>query len=213
MKTNKQIMSKKDIQRILKTEDSTQIYREYMNKTNDIMLVDLGLTSGTLWADRNIGADAPEQTGDYYRFGEIVAFTEDSPGYVYDKIKRDIAGTDMDAATMSLGTNYRMPTFNQIKELFDECKWKWTKQNGAEGMKVTGPNDNSIFFPASGYRGDYNGSLNDVGLYGCYWSASALNDYIGHAFDFHSGEWRSSCYGRAYGYPIRAVSGEFATKN
>ena len=32
--------------------------------------VDLGLPSGTLWADRNVGADTPEDYGDYYAWGE-----------------------------------------------------------------------------------------------------------------------------------------------
>ena len=32
--------------------------------------VDLGLPSGTLWADRNIGADFPEDSGDYFAWGE-----------------------------------------------------------------------------------------------------------------------------------------------
>ena len=32
--------------------------------------VDLGLPSGTLWADRNIGADSPEGYGDYFAWGE-----------------------------------------------------------------------------------------------------------------------------------------------
>ncbi len=33
--------------------------------------VDLGLTSGTLWATCNVGADAPESYGAYYAWGEV----------------------------------------------------------------------------------------------------------------------------------------------
>ncbi len=33
-------------------------------------IVDLGLPSGTLWADRNIGASSPEDYGDYFAWGE-----------------------------------------------------------------------------------------------------------------------------------------------
>ena len=178
------------------------------NSPSGVQLIDLGLPSGTLWADRNLGADAPEKAGDYYRFGETVPFTENSPEYVYDKIEGDIAGTDRDAATVNLGKNYRMPTFDQIKELLDECKWTWTKQNGVKGMKVTGPNGNSIFFPASGYRNISNGSLNNVGSYGYYWSASAYNSNLGHILTFYSGYWYWCSNYRAYGFPVRAVAEE-----
>ena len=34
--------------------------------------VDLGLPSGTLWATCNVGADSPEEYGDYFAWGETV---------------------------------------------------------------------------------------------------------------------------------------------
>ena len=183
------------------------------NTPSGVQLIDLGLTSGTLWADRNLGADAPEEAGDYYRFGETVPFTENSPEYVYDKIEGDIAGTDRDAATVNLGKNYRMPTFDQIKELLDECKWTWTKQNGVKGMKVTGPNGNSIFFPASGCRLSSTGSLYNVGSLGYYWSASANYGSYGHNLYFNSSYWSWNYNNRANGFPVRAVAEEFAIKH
>ena len=175
------------------------------NAPSGVQLVDLGLPSGTLWTDRNLGADAPEETGDYYRFGETIPFTEDSHKYVYDEIDGNIAGTDRDAATVNLGKNYRMPTFNQIKELLDECKWKWTKQNGVNGMKVTGSNGNSIFFPASGHRRSA-WNTEDVCSFGVYWSVSAGNSNGAHFFGISSG---SMCWGssdRAFGLSVRAVA-------
>ena len=33
--------------------------------------VDLGLTSGTLWASKNIGADEPYKSGNYYGWGDV----------------------------------------------------------------------------------------------------------------------------------------------
>lgn len=183
------------------------------NTTSNVQLIDLGLPSGTLWADRNIGADAPEKAGDYFRFGETVAFTEDSPKYVYDDINESIAGTDRDAATANLGKNYRMPTFEQIKELLDECKWKWTKQNGVKGMKVTGPNGNSIFFPASGFRNFSSGTLYHVGSNGYCWSASPDSSSNGRYLYFSSGYWYWYNFVRANGFPVRAVAEEFAIKS
>ena len=185
------------------------------NAPSGVQLIDLGLPSGTLWADRNLGADAPEKAGDYYRFGETVPFTENSPEYVYDEIEGDIAGTDRDAATVNLGKNYRMPTFDQIKELLDECKWTWTKQNGVKGMKVTGPNGNSIFFPASGYRIYSDRSLRNVGSYGFYWSASAYGSSTINARNlyFNSSYWGWNYNSRSSGFPVRAVAEEFAMKH
>ena len=40
--------------------------------------VDLGLPSGTLWATCNIGADKPEDRGDYFMWGEITPLELDS---------------------------------------------------------------------------------------------------------------------------------------
>ena len=38
--------------------------------------VDLGLPSGTLWATCNVGANAPEENGDYFSWGETAAKEE-----------------------------------------------------------------------------------------------------------------------------------------
>lgn len=48
------------------------------NDTTSVQWVDLGLPSGLLWADRNVGAASPEDYGNYYAWGETV------PKEVYD---------------------------------------------------------------------------------------------------------------------------------
>ena len=175
--------------------------------TNNIQLIDLGLPSGTLWADRNIGADKPEGYGDYFCFGETVPFTVNSPEYVYNDINESIAGTDKDAATTILGTQFRMPTFEQIKELLRFCSRQWTQVNGVNGTIVTGPNGNSIFLPASGYRYSSGGYLYDVGSISCCWSASPKNYNYGYYLYFNWGYWNWEYNRRASGYPVRAVKG------
>jgi hypothetical protein len=40
---------------------------------NDVDAADSGLTSGTLWATRNVGAEKPWQYGDYFAWGETAA--------------------------------------------------------------------------------------------------------------------------------------------
>lgn len=174
-------------------------------KAKAIKAVDLGLPSGTLWADRNLGADAPEKAGDYFRFGETKPFIMYSPDYVFDKIEGCIAGTDRDAATIKLGKKYSMPTVEQFKELFNECKCKWIKLNGISGMKVTGPNGKRIFLPASNYRECGYGRLNSIGSSGFYWTATPRsNGYSCHLY-FERKGWKFLDEWRSCGYNIRPV--------
>lgn len=39
-------------------------------KNSSVVWVDLGLPSGLLWADRNVGASSPEDFGNHYAWGE-----------------------------------------------------------------------------------------------------------------------------------------------
>ena len=65
-------------------------------------------------------------------------------------------------------------------------------------------------FPASGYRNNSNGSLNNVGSNGYYWSASANNSNNGHNLNFNSSNWNWNNNNRANGFPVRAVAEAFA---
>ena len=152
--------------------------------------VDLGLPSGTLWATCNVGAVNPEDCGDYFAWGEVVPNKEyywwETTAWVYvenGKIylskyntkstngeidnKTELDPED-DAAYVNMGPEWRMPSRDQIFELFDYCTWEWTQVNGMNGQMVTGPNGNTVFFPASGIRLAYD--LDYVGEEGFYWS-------------------------------------------
>lgn len=176
----------------------------------NIKFIDLGLPSGTLWGDRNLGADAPEKYGDYYRFGQTTPFTEDSEEYEFRNFGENIAGTGNDAATVILGENFRMATYEQQKELLDLCTWEWANFNGVNGMKVTGLNGNSIFFPAAGEQIKYPQFLNNLkrneGCIGNYWiSLSSENGKDGFNMWFNDkiSDWsinRKTC-----AYSIRPV--------
>lgn len=61
----------------------------------------------------------------------------------------------------------KLPTYQQFKELRNECEWTWT----GSGYKVIGPNGNSIYLPAAGSRNCI-GDVGGVGKYGCYWSST-----------------------------------------
>ena len=103
-----------------------------------------------------------------------------------------------------------MPTKEEQDELRENCKWLFTSQNAVYGYEVTGPNGNSIFLPAAGYM--YEGTLDDAGSYGYYWSSSLDTDYPYNAFSviFYSDNvgWSSYLYrndGRFNGQSVRPV--------
>ena len=112
--------------------------------------IDLGLS--VKWASCNIGASSPERTGGYYACGETEVksnYTWETYKYYangkYTSIGTSICGTQYDVAHVKWGGQWRMPTLAELKELVNECTWTWTTLNGVKGMKVTGPNGNSIF--------------------------------------------------------------------
>ena len=153
---------------------------------NGYEAVDLGLS--VKWACCNVGASSPEGYGGYYAWGETeekssyyredYKFYNSSTGYDY-YIGSNISGTQYDVAHVKWGGSWRMPTLDEIKELVNNCTWKWTTQNGVNGQLVTGPNGNSIFLPAAGYR---NGTdLFNRGSLGNYWSATLVESYSDYA--------------------------------
>jgi len=154
--------------------------------------VDLGLPSGTRWATCNVGANSPTDYGNYYAWGETsTKTTYDWSTYRYcngdyDKLTKYCSESEYgnngftdnlttlqssdDAATANWGKGWRMPTGVEFEELTNNCTITWTTQKGVNGRLFTGPNGNSIFLPAAGYRLD--SSLYGGGSYGLYWSSS-----------------------------------------
>lgn len=59
-----------------------------------------------------------------------------------------ISDANHDPAKVNWGGNWRMPSTDEVKELIEKCEWEFS----GSGYKVTGPNGNSIFLPAAGYR-------------------------------------------------------------
>ena len=179
--------------------------------------VDLGLPSGTLWANMNVGAESPEDYGGYYAWGE----TEEKDWYDWSTyihcdgsaetchdLGSDIAGTEYDVAHVKWGGDWQMPTKEQINELLDNCTHEWTTVCGVNGHMFTGPNGNSIFLPAVGGR--WGGYLYNEGYYGNYWSSSQAPDDTGYACGlfFYSGDdsyWFDNI-DRSFGQSVRPVS-------
>ena len=151
------------------------------NDANHVHAVDLGLS--VKWACCNVGASVPEGYGGYYAWGE----TEERGDYTWDNYKyanmnigSNISGTSYDVAHVKWGGSWRMPTLDEIKELCNKCSWQWTEVNGIKGQKVTGPNGNSIFLPAAGYRDGT--EVYRRGSYGNYWSGTLYEYYSSDAY-------------------------------
>ena len=176
--------------------------------------IDLGLS--VKWATCNVGAESPEDYGSYYAWGE----TEEKSNYTlenykyynsstgdFNNIGSNISGTSYDVAHVKWGGSWRMPTLDEIKELYDKCSWQWIEVNGIEGQKVTGPNGNSIFLPAAGDR--FGTEVLGRGSYGDYWSGTLHENYSYGAYNltFYSDylDW-DNYYNRFYGHTVRPVT-------
>lgn len=190
--------------------------------------VDLGLPSSTLWATCNVGANSPEEYGDYFAWGETEPKTDYSwSTYKYCKgscdtmtkyctssdygivdNKTELEPSD-DAATANWGSEWQMPSLEQCKELYNNnyTTTTWTVMNGIYGrMIVSNSNGNSVFLPAAGWQAD--AIIDGTGGYGYYWSRSLYTTSgCDHALylDFASQyiDWASGY--RYYGRTIRPV--------
>ena len=158
---------------------------EVSGKISGHYYVDLGLS--VKWADRNIGALSSSDYGDYFAWGETETKDEytESNSVTYGVEMDDIAGNaEYDAATANWGNKWRMPTEDEIEELSDKCSWVWTSRNGYNGYLVTGPNANSIFLSAAGYRRET--WLAHGGSRGYYMSSTPYVDTHAFYLDFDS---------------------------
>lgn len=198
--------------------------------------VDIGLS--VKWATRNLGASTPSEYGDYYAWGEIETksrFSTDNymwfnyRGSVSEYIikynslsefgpvdQKKVLDKDDDAAFKKLGGNWRMPTADEMIELYSTAnssnyKWEWVEINGHYGWNITYlVNLNTIFLPAAGYRIEL--ALYKDNTEGYFWSSNVSvpvnkydNPYQAECLSIDKTE--VSIYGmyRYYGLPIRPI--------
>lgn len=213
-------------------------YANRIVPTSGTTWIDLGLPSGLLWASCNVGARNPEDYGDYfawaettpkvdynwgtYRYchsgnaSELTKYCNSSySGYNNYSDTLTVLEPGDDAATAYLGSDARTPTYYEWKELYDNCTTVWTTENGVYGIRVTGPNNNSIFLPAADiHTSPISFNSNN---HGCYWSSTlgldldcGINNLPSYAWVFgfrengYNGYYDSRTL-RYYGMPVRAV--------
>ena len=195
--------------------------------SGDHEYVDLGLPSGTLWATCNVGANVPEECGDYFAWGEtqpknyydwntyrycngyldqLTKYCSNSSyGYNGFTDTLTVLLPEDDAATANWGSGWCTPTEAQWMELYQNTTNIWTTQNGVNGGLFTSANGATLFLPTAGWRWD--DGLDGVGLYGCYWSSSLGTGYPYNAsyFYFGSGYYTMTASNRDRGQSVRPV--------
>ena len=192
---------------------------------------------GPYWADTNIGAEAPEEYGLYFWWGDTVGYRREGDAWVasdgssqnfwfdsaptYGKYNNTLQSEGWttsagvlapahDAAHVHWGGGWRMPTMDELSALSGNCDWTWTTRNGVNGYVVSGRgaySSASIFLPAAGL-GD-GASLGYAGSDGYYWSSVPLESNSDYAryLYFYSG-YRGVYFDyRRLGFVVRPVQG------
>lgn len=120
--------------------------------------VDLGLPSGIKWAKCDLGETSPGKYGDEYSWGETWTKTNNDYYYFTDIVegqytkydsrdKRFFLEKEDDVAYLRLGEGWRIPTWNEVQELYDNCTVTESTLNGWPGaMFISKINNNYIFF-------------------------------------------------------------------
>lgn len=104
--------------------------------------IDLGLPSGALWSNKNIGAITEEESGEYYNRND-----GDCP-----YIAKTSRPSQYDCAAIKIGSDWRTSTYADVEELISNTDYSWTTINGVPGGKFTSRTDSTkyIFIPACG---------------------------------------------------------------
>ena len=189
--------------------DETEFFRRLFGESHRgvVLLVDRergGVQlweGGPYWADRNIGAERPEDYGYYFWWGDTVGYKRVNDEWVASndtKPKNDpfmwtpvfrrsfgdlhnegwltidnLLSAARDAAQGHWGDDWRMPTGAELEDLRCKCSWTWAPRNGINGYVITGQGAYSAreIFLPASY--DF------VGSAGAYWSSDPDQDSVG----------------------------------
>ena len=171
----------------------------------------------------------------YAKVDEITSWKEDDEGHRsptgFKKYNNSESGLKVlesgdDAAAVHMGTQYRMPTIEEIRELINGTTQSFIDIDGNEydrqyvydnkpieqgklkGVKFTGSNGNSIFIPAAGSCDE--SLLDGIGMGGTLWSSSLYDGSDDSArylyFYFYcDGDVDENSYNRCCGQSVRGV--------
>ena len=141
--------------------------------------VDLGLPSGTLWAEANVGAASDYEVGSFFAWAEKTPKTTFGwNNYLwgtasnltkYNASDKKTLVELADDAAYQANSSWTLPTKAQFEELMDNCDREWVDSAPYFGMRFKSKvGDTSIFFPAAGFIQTWA----DGEWAGYYWSKS-----------------------------------------
>lgn len=198
--------------------------------TDKVGYVDLGLPSGNLWAECNLGASSPEAYGDYYAWGEVKPkqeytypnhkwYKEGAPSLGFTKYNNEDGKMTLededDAVIQNLGNGWRTPTLADFRELTNQklTTIKKTTLNGVAGYQITSKkNGKSIFIPFAGFKRDKPQTREisaDEEVAVCMTNLRRIDDRVYNAWTFAFQNDRIGRYGklRPDGISVRPVKG------
>ena len=247
-----------DYGRVVYDTTNDKVFLQNIGGGRTYEYVDLGLDSKLKWAKCNIGAKSEEDSGLYFQWGDTQGYTVDQVGdeeglkafsYTDYKWSNDDSSSDLskyndsnsktildlddDAAHANMGGNWRMPKFNEYKELClntdiylvttegEEIpgnahenssggvmiNWASQTEKTLKGVKFYKKRDKQtyMFVPAAGDA--LEGSMQFVGQYGFLWSSSLYSSDVQNAWNFSFGA-NVGLVGndiRCSGLPVRGV--------
>ena len=169
---------------------------------NGFEYVNLGLPSDTMWATCNVGATKPEDSGLLFQWGRTDGYmygdknnqfrthsqnkqdtkNEFIPKTTSGKVYKagDILELEDDAAHAHMGSAWRMPTKEQLEELYNNTTHKVETINGVKGIILTSNiNGCQLFIPFAGYWNNLNDSFNYIKFVANIWSSQVYKDNKG----------------------------------
>ena len=199
--------------------------------TDKVGYVDLGLPSGNLWAECNLGASSPEAYGDYYAWGEVKPkqeytksnhkwYKEGAPSQGFTKYNNEDGKLTLededDAVIQNLGNGWRTPTLADFRELTNQkyTTIEKTTLNGVAGYQITSKkNKKSIFIPCAGFKNSEKPQTraisDDESVAVCMTNLRRIDNMVYNAWTFAFQDDRIGRYGkrRPDGISIRPVKG------
>ena len=194
--------------------------------------IDLGLPSGRLWADKNVGAEKETDYGLYFQWGDTIRYTDAShstwatcPGngsnsdyngvsieawdaenlQSVNGMEDSTLKIEADAATVNMGSKWRMPTVKEGVELWENTNYEVAEINGVKGGKFISKTDASkyIFLPFAGAA--VNGSFEGQELGPFNWSNSTSNHADAYLVAFDENGFIDGAFHRCFALPVRGV--------
>ena len=143
--------------------------------------VDLGLPSGTLWAEANVGAASDYEAGSFFAWAEKTPKTTFGwNNYLwgtasnltkYNATDKKTLVELADDAAYQANASWTLPTKAQFEELINYCDREWVDSAPYYGMRFKSKvGDTSIFLPAAGFI-----EIEPDGEWGGYYWSKDLN--------------------------------------